>query len=172
MRVPSRGLAPFVNRAAVMMATHAEAEKASRGGRYTFPRRHRLKRRRLIRALFDRSRTDTETVAVGSVRLVFRVAPVEEVGADVPVQVGFAPGRCPSAVARNRVRRLLREGYRRHQYVLTGPFAERPEAVLTVMAIFRGDPEAPEAIHRDLPRALEKAAGVAARLEGPASEGP
>ena len=33
-----------------------------------FPRRCRLKRRRLIRALFDRRRTDTGTVAAGSVR--------------------------------------------------------------------------------------------------------
>ena len=123
-----------------------------------FPRSHRLKRRRLIRALFDRSRADTDTVAAGCVRLVFRVAAVEEVGVDVPVQVGFAPGRCPTAVARNRVRRLLRESYRRHQHVLAPLFEERPGAVLTVMALFRGDPEAPEAIHRDLPRALRQAA--------------
>lgn len=123
-----------------------------------FPRRYRLKRRRLIRALFDRNRTDTGTVAAGCVRLVFRVATPEEVGADVPVQAGFAPGTCPTAVARNRVRRLLRESYRRHQHVLTGLFADRPGAVLTVMAIFRGNPEAPEAIHQDLPRALGKAA--------------
>ena len=123
-----------------------------------FPRRCRLKRRRLIRALFDRRRTDTGTVAAGSVRLVFRVATPGEVGADVAVQAGFAPGKCPTAVARNRVRRLLRESYRRHQHTLTDLFAERPGAVLTLMAIFRGDPEAPEAIHRDLPRALEQAA--------------
>ena len=123
-----------------------------------FPKSHRLKRRRLIRALFDRGRTDTGTVAAGCVRLVFRVATPQEVGADVPVQVGFAPGPCPTAVARNRVRRLLRESYRRHQHTLTGLFDEREGAVLTVMALFRGNPGAPEAVHQDLPRALEQAA--------------
>jgi ribonuclease P protein component len=123
-----------------------------------FPKSHRLKRRRLIRALFDRSRTDTGTVAAGCVRLVFRVASPEEVGTEgVPVQIGFAPGSCPTAVARNRVRRLLRESYRRHQHALTDHFEERPGEVLTVMALFRGHPEAPEPIHRDLPRALEQA---------------
>jgi len=123
-----------------------------------FPRKCRLKRRRLIRALFDRGRTDTGTVAAGCVRLVFRVTTPQEVGADVPVQVGFAPGTCPTAVARNRVRRLLRESYRRHQHTLTDLFAGRPGAVLTVMVLFRGNPEAPEAVHQDLPRALEQAA--------------
>ena len=128
-----------------------------------FPRSHRLKRRRLIRALFDRSRTDTGTVAAGCVRLIFRVAQAEEVGADVPVQIGFAPGRCPTAVARNRVRRLLRENYRTRQHVLAGLFASRPGEVLTVMALFRGDPGAPGAIRRDLPRALKEAARVLRR---------
>lgn len=140
------------------MATPSEASVPEEERNERFPRSYRLKRRRLIRALFDHSRTDTGTVAVGCVRLVFRVATAEEVGADVPVQIGFAPGRCPTAVARNRVRRLLRESYRRCQHLLAPLFEERPRQVLTLMAIFRGDPEAPDAIHRDLPSALRQAA--------------
>jgi ribonuclease P protein component len=128
-----------------------------------FPRSHRLKRRRLIRALFDRRRDDTGTVAAGCVRLVFRIVTPAEAGADVPVQAGFAPGRCPTAVTRNRVRRLLRERYRRHQHLLVDLFAGRPGEVLTVMAIFRGNAEAPDAVHRDLPRALAEAARVLTR---------
>ena len=147
------------------MASPLEESNASKSSDERFPKRYRLKRRRLIRALFDRNRTDTGTVAKGCVRLVFRVARREEVRADVPVQIGFAPGRCPTAVARNRVRRLLRESYRRHQHTLTRLFEHRPDEVLTVMALFRGNPEAPDAIHHDFPRALREAAHA---LEVPA----
>lgn len=126
--------------------------------RYTFPRSHRLKRRRLIRSLFDRSRDDVGTVAVGCVRLLFRVVDREALGHDVPVQVGFAPGRrANSGVERTRVRRLLREVYRVHQHTLTDPFEGRPDALI-VMILFRGDPARPEALWDDLPGALTDAA--------------
>ena len=85
---------------------------------YRFPRATRLKRRRLIRPLFDRDRDDVGTVAVGCVRLLYRTVARAETGYDTPVQVGFAPGRFRGAIARNRVRRLLREGYRVRQHVL------------------------------------------------------
>ena len=126
--------------------------------RYTFPRSHRLKRRRLIRSLFDRSRDDVDTVAVGGVRLLFRVVDREALGHDVPVQVGFAPGRrVESGVERTRVRRLLREVYRVHQHTLTDRFEARPDALI-VMILFRGDPARADAIWDDLPRALTQAA--------------
>lgn len=127
--------------------------------RYTFPKSHRLKRRRLIRSLFDRSRDDVQTVAVGCVRLLFRVVDRAALGYDVPIQVGFAPGRrVESGVERNRVRRLLREVYRVHQHTLVDLFVRRPDALL-VMILFRGDPEEADAcIERDLPRALERTA--------------
>lgn len=140
------------------MATPADTGNTAEARRHTFPRRHRLKRRRLIRALFDRSRGDVGTVAAGVVRLVFRVVRPEEAGARVPIQIGFAPGRCRTAVARNRVRRLLREHYRTHQHLLTDLFRDRPGAVLTMMAIFRGNPARPGPIRRDLPRAMREAA--------------
>jgi ribonuclease P protein component len=126
---------------------------------YTFPRSHRLKRRRLIRSLFDRSRDDVGTEAVGCVRLLFRVVAPEAVGYDVPLQVGFAPGRrVESGVERNRVRRLLREVYRVHQHTLVDLFVCRPD-VLIAMILFRGAPEAADdCVARDLPRAMERVA--------------
>ena len=131
---------------------------------FTFPRSHRLKRRRLIRTLFDRGREDVGTIARGCVRLVFRLASPEEVGADVPLQIGFAPGRTRTAVQRNRIRRLLRETYRLHQHVLTDPLSECTD-VLTVMVLFRGRPDkAGGAIRRDLPAALQQ---LAERLRVP-----
>ena len=127
--------------------------------RYTFPQSHRLKRRRLIRSLFDRSREDVETVAVGCVRLLFRIVDREETGLDVPIQVGFAPGRrVDSGVERNRVRRLLREVYRVHQHTLVDLFVRRHHPLI-VMILFRGDPaEADDCIQDDLPRAMKQAA--------------
>jgi ribonuclease P protein component len=132
--------------------------------RYTFPTSHRLKRRRLIRSLFDRSCDDVETVAVGCIRLLYRVVDREAIGHDVPLQVGFAPGRrVESGVERNRVRRLLREVYRVHQHTLVDLFVCDPGRALIVMILFRGDPaQADNCIERDLPQAMEQ---VAARFD-------
>jgi ribonuclease P protein component len=132
--------------------------------RYTFPKSHRLKRRRLIRSLFDRSRDDVKTVALGCVRLLYRVVNREALGHDVPLQVGFAPGRrVESGVERNRVRRLLREVYRVHQHTLVDLFVCDPRRALIVMILFRGDPaQADECIERNLPRAMQQ---VASRFE-------
>ncbi|WP_103030222.1 ribonuclease P protein component [Salinibacter altiplanensis] len=127
--------------------------------RLTFPPSYRLKRRCLIRSLFDRTRDDVETVAVGCTRLLYRVVDRDALGHDVPLQVGFAPGpRAESGVERNRIRRLLREVYRVHQYTLVDPFVCCPEALI-VMMLFRGAPtQADDCIGRDLPRALRRAA--------------
>jgi len=127
--------------------------------RYTFPRSHRLKRRRLIRSLFDREREDVSTVAIGCVRLLFRIIDREETGHDVPIQIGFAPGRrAESGVERNRVRRLLREVYRVHQHTLVDLFVREPHTLI-VMILFRGDPaQADDCIEHDLPLAMEQVA--------------
>ena len=136
---------------------HSAATEAGRA--LAFPRAARLKRRRLIRPLFDRTRDDVGTVAVGCGRLLYRTVPRAQTGYGVPVQVGFAPGRVRTAVLRNRIRRLLREVYRVHQHTLVDLFAHRPET-LTVMILFRGRPETAAAcIPRDVPQALERLAG-------------
>lgn len=130
--------------------------------RLTFPRTHRLKRRRLIRSLFDRRRTDVRTEAVGCVRLVYRIVPREALDHDVPLQIGFAPGRrVRSAVQRNRVRRVLREVYRVHQHILVDLFVRRSDALIG-MILFRGDPStAGDCVPHDLPEAMRR---VAARI--------
>jgi ribonuclease P protein component len=123
-----------------------------------------LKRQRLIRPLFDRNRADVGSIAAGCIRLLYRVVPRSETGEDVPVQVGFAPGRgVRPAVARNRVKRLAREAYRHHQHLLADLFTGKPDT-LTLMVLFRGDPaEAARKIPRDLVTALRR---LAARLGG------
>ena len=127
--------------------------------RYTFPPTHRLKRQRLIRSLFDRSRPDVHTTAHGCVRALYRWAAPHAVGHDVPVQVGFAPGRGhPTNVQRTQVRRYLRETYRQHQHALRDALpSDAPP--LIVMIVFRGaSNQAATCIPRHLPRVLENVA--------------
>lgn len=121
---------------------------------HAFPRSRRLKRRRLIRPLFERGRDDVGRVRAGTVVVLYRTVPRAETGHDVGVQVGFAPGRRATNAARAAVRRHLREAFRLHQGPLLARFADRPDC-LTLMVLYRGrDADAGAAIRRDLPRAL------------------
>lgn len=123
-----------------------------------FPRSRRLKRRRLIRPLFDRGRADVQRVRAGTVVLLYRTVPREATGHDVGVQVGFAPGRRRTNAARTQVRRHLRETFRLHQGPVLDRFGTRGDC-LTMMVLFRGrDDGAGEAIRRDLPQALARLA--------------
>lgn len=98
-------------------------------------------------------------MAVGCVRLVYRVVSRKEVGVDVPVQIGFAVGRAArKAVVRNRIKRILREVYRVHQHVLVDLFL-CSESCLTLMVLYRSDPSsASSCVRRDLPEAIRKLA--------------
>lgn len=120
-------------------------------------RASRLKKRRLIRPLFDRSREDVWTVAYGCIRIVGRTVRREECGENVAVQVGFAPGRSiRRAVDRNRIKRIMREVYRLNQSVLVDLFLNT-ESTLTIMVLFRGRiDDAADCITRDLPVGLQQ----------------
>lgn len=121
------------------------------------PRARRLKRRRLIRPLFERDCPEVGRLAVGVVQVRWRVVPRAAAGADTPLQVGFAPGRSArTKVGRNRVRRVMREAWRLHQGPLLARFAARPAETLTVFVVFRGREAAAAAVRRDLPEAVRR----------------
>ena len=122
---------------------------------FAFPRSRRLKRRRLIRPLFDRT-SDAQRARAGTVTVLYRRVPREATGHDVGVQVGFAPGRRRTNVARTAVRRFLREAFRLGQGPLLDAQAGRPDC-LTLVVLYRGpDDGASAAIRRDLPKALDR----------------
>lgn len=132
---------------------------ADRARRNTLPRTRRLKRQRLIRALFDRTRSDVQMVRAGGLVIRYRLASPDETGRGGPLQVGFATGRQIGAKpARNRIKRVMRECFRVHQHALVDLFSARPDT-LTLMILFRGkDAGAEAAIARDLPRLLDRIA--------------
>jgi ribonuclease P protein component len=98
------------------------------------------------------------TVAAGCIRILYRVVDAKEAGVDVPLQIGFAPGRTSSAVVRNRIRRMMREVYRVNQSVLIG-LSAFTGGVLTLMVLYRGkEDSATHCIPADLVSAMRKLA--------------
>ena len=137
-----------------------------------FPRSRRLKRRRLIRPLFERGREDVGRVRRGTAVVLYRAVPRVATGHDVGVQVGFAPGRRSTNAARARVRRLLRETFRLHQGALLDRWGDRPDC-LTLMVLFRGhERDAAVAIGRDLPAALAALADRDVAVAPPDADAP
>ncbi|MEP0547231.1 MAG: ribonuclease P protein component [Rhodothermales bacterium] len=137
--------------------------------RNTLPRSLRLKRQRLIRALFDRDQSEVRSVRSGGLVVRYRLAPHDDVGQRVPLQAGFTTGRqIGSKPVRNRIKRVMREHFRVHRHALSDLFASRPNT-LTLMFLYRGKPDgAAGAIARDLPAALRKIEGAFAHADAPA----
>ena len=119
--------------------------------RYTLPAKERLKSRKLIEALFGSGKTFSV--------FPFRVFYLWEEGATQPVQVGVGASKrnFKRAVDRNRIKRLLREGYRLRKHSLEMPAAGRG---LRVFLLYTGK-ELPE-----FPLVLEKMDVILKKING------
>ncbi|MEO9891925.1 ribonuclease P protein component [Aurantibacter sp.] len=86
--------------------TSASLEQSEKKN-FSFPRKEKLKSRKLIDQLF----LEGKSVKIKSVKLIFLQTDHIE---DIRFQVGFTVPKknFKSAVKRNRIKRLLREGYR------------------------------------------------------------
>ena len=89
-------------------------------------------------------------------RIVYRLADPHKAGVDTPLQIGFTTGRnIRKAVDRNRIKRYMREAFRLNQYLLLDALEDHAGTMLTLMVIFRGDPErASRQIPHHLPTAF------------------
>lgn len=88
--------------------------------RYTFRKEEKLKSKKLIEQLF----TEGKSVSVYPVKLLY--LKLEHKGL-FPVQAGVSVGKkkVKKAVDRNRIKRLLRESYRKHKHLVYDKIQEK-----------------------------------------------
>lgn len=101
--------------------------------RYTFSRQERLKSRKIIGRLF----TEGKSFIAYPLRAVW--TPLDNPPADTPpVQLAISvPKRFfKTAVARNRIKRLIREAYRLHKHAIYEKIAAGEQGPVALMLIY------------------------------------
>lgn len=119
-----------------------------------FPVSRRLKLRRLIEPLFERSDPTSHSVRSGVIRIVYRFVAADLVPDSF--QIGVAVGRSRgSAPRRNRVKRVLRDAIRHDQQRLE-QIAKQVGQPFTAMVLFQGKKESSARIRSDFDHALQR----------------
>ncbi|MBR3858432.1 MAG: ribonuclease P protein component [Bacteroidaceae bacterium] len=120
--------------------------------RHTFKKSERLCSRILMDRLFQ---GDNRSVSAYPVRAVF--LPVEQAEQQgVSVLISVPKKRFHDAVDRNRVKRQLREAYRKHKHALTAQMAERGQGLLIAFVYVGEKTETTAYIEKRMVRLLEK----------------
>ena len=120
--------------------------------RYTFKKSERLCSRILMDRLFQ---GDNRSVSAYPIRAVFLpVEPTAQQG--VSVLISVPKKRFHDAVDRNRVKRQLREAYRKHKHALISRMAERGEGLLIAFVYVSPQIESTEHIEKRMVRLLDK----------------
>lgn len=120
--------------------------------RYTFKKSERLCSRILMDRLFQ---GDNRSVSAYPIRAVFLpVDPTAQQG--VSVLISVPKKRFHDAVDRNRVKRQLREAYRKHKHALISRMSERGEGLLIAFVYVSPQIEPTEHIEKRMVRLLDK----------------
>ncbi len=120
--------------------------------RHTFKKSERLCSRILMDRLFQ---GDNRSVSAYPIRAVFLpVEPTAQQG--VSVLISVPKKRFHDAVDRNRVKRQLREAYRKHKHTLTSRMAERGEGLLIAFVYVSPQIESTDYIEKRMVRLLDK----------------
>lgn len=120
--------------------------------RHTFKKSERLCSRILMERLFQ---SDNRSVSAYPVRAVF--LPVEKsVQQGISVLISVPKKRFHDAVDRNRVKRQLREAYRKHKHALTAQMAERGQGLLIAFVYVSDQIESTAYIEKRMVRLLGK----------------
>ena len=103
-------------------------------GAKTFCKEERLCRKALIEKLFHKE--GSRSMAAFPLRLVYMKSPAGEDGPAAQMLVSV-PKRCfKRAVKRNRVKRQLREAYRKDKHIVLVRMEARPERMMAVALIW------------------------------------
>ncbi|MCS6991365.1 MAG: ribonuclease P protein component [Chitinophagales bacterium] len=121
--------------------------------RYSLPREERLRRKRLIRLLFERG----APVRVASLRLLYHRVP-EALPAPVQVLFSVSSRSIRLAVRRNRIRRLMREAYRKNKYILLDSISPGTGGLLLAIQYFGNTLPAYRDVEKNLVACMQKIA--------------
>ena len=122
--------------------------------RHTFKKSERLCSRILMDHLFQ---GNSHSVSAYPLRAVFLpVDPTEQEG--VSVLMSVPKKRFHDAVDRNRVKRQLREAYRKHKHTLADQMAARKQGLLIAFIYVSAQIESTAYIEKRMTRLLEKIA--------------
>lgn len=98
---------------------------------YTFSKAERLCSKKLIERLFG---GEGKSFPAFPLRVVYMPLSEEEMAADVSILVSVPKKRFKRAVKRNRVKRQVREAYRRNKHILTEALAAQEGAPRMALA--------------------------------------
>lgn len=98
---------------------------------YTFSKAERLCSKKLIERLFG---GEGKSFPAFPLRVVYMPLTEEEMAADVSILVSVPKKRFKRAVKRNRVKRQVREAYRRNKHILTEALAAQEGAPRMALA--------------------------------------
>ena len=122
--------------------------------RYTFKKSERLCSRILMDRLFQ---GDNLSVSAYPLRAVFLLVDLTE-QEGVSVLMSVPKKRFHDAVDRNRVKRQLREAYRKHKHALAEQMAARKQGLLIAFIYVSAQIESTAYIEKRMTRLLEKIA--------------
>ena len=120
--------------------------------RNTFKKSERLCSRILMDRLFQ---GNSHSVSAYPLRAVFLPVPTDE-QQGVSVLMSVPKKRFHDAVDRNRVKRQLREAYRKHKHALSEKMAAREQGLLIAFIYVSAQIEPTAAIEKRMVRLLEK----------------
>ena len=120
---------------------------------YTLNKDERLCSKKLIERLFAGGNRSFPTFPL---RVVYMPLSPEENSAEASILISVPKKRFHDAVDRNRVKRQLREAYRKHKHALTAQMAERGQGLLIAFVYVSDQIESTAYIEKRMVRLLGK----------------
>lgn len=103
---------------------------------FSFKKSERLCSKRLIDDLFDGK---GKSMSAFPIRVVYKVIPKEEQIAPASILISVSKRRFKRAVKRNRVKRQIREAYRKNKYLLSDVLKKHQEENLLIGFLWLSD---------------------------------